>query len=470
MVDIRPQDLNPAVTPIDADSPIIIDQGLAGVNRTTSTQMVNAVAPVASKSEAEIGTNDVKRMTALKTKQSIASEVGVSVASYASGQAGLSAVQSVNGKSGNAVTLVKGDVGLSNVDNTSDANKPVSTAQQTALNLKADKSIQIIASGGLTGGGNIGGNVTVELDTITASSLAKADSAVQSVSGKSGNAITLVKGDVGLGNVDNTSDVNKPVSTAQQAALNLKANTATQVIAGAGLTGGGDLSDSRTISVGAGTGISVAADAVSLDAPTIASLAKADTAIQAPGGTAGQVLSKSSATEGDVSWADVEGATAVSYGPQTLTPEQQGQARSNIDAFKTPSGAVGQFLRGDGSAQSVIGTVTAAAGGSIVQRGNNANGEFVRFADGTQICTNTRSVGPIDIATGQIFRTNTVPWTFPASFVGDNIGYGGSVTGGAAWVTATSVASSQANTRLMSSITNASSDLTLKEFAIGRWK
>lgn len=34
----------------------------------------------------------------------------------------------------------------------------------------------------------------------------------------------LVKGDVGLGNVDNTSDANKPVSTAQQVALDLKAN------------------------------------------------------------------------------------------------------------------------------------------------------------------------------------------------------------------------------------------------------
>jgi hypothetical protein len=32
----------------------------------------------------------------------------------------------------------------------------------------------------------------------------------------------LVKADVGLGNVDNTSDVNKPVSTAQQAAIDLK--------------------------------------------------------------------------------------------------------------------------------------------------------------------------------------------------------------------------------------------------------
>ena len=34
----------------------------------------------------------------------------------------------------------KSDVGLSNVDNTSDANKPISTATQNALNLKADKT------------------------------------------------------------------------------------------------------------------------------------------------------------------------------------------------------------------------------------------------------------------------------------------------------------------------------------------
>ena len=42
----------------------------------------------------------------------------------------------------------------------------------------------------------------------------------------------LVKGDVSLGNVDNTSDANKPVSTAQQAALDLKANSATPTFTG----------------------------------------------------------------------------------------------------------------------------------------------------------------------------------------------------------------------------------------------
>lgn len=47
---------------------------------------------------------------------------------------------------------------------------------------------------------------------------------VVSVAGKTG-VVTLVKGDVGLGNVDNTSDLNKPISTATQTALNGKANT-----------------------------------------------------------------------------------------------------------------------------------------------------------------------------------------------------------------------------------------------------
>lgn len=48
-------------------------------------------------------------------------------------------VQSVAGKTG-AVTLAKSDVGLSSVDNTADANKPVSTATQTALNAKANSA------------------------------------------------------------------------------------------------------------------------------------------------------------------------------------------------------------------------------------------------------------------------------------------------------------------------------------------
>ena len=49
----------------------------------------------------------------------------------------VNAVNSVAGRTGD-VTLTSGDVGLGNVDNTSDADKPVSTATQTALDSKAD--------------------------------------------------------------------------------------------------------------------------------------------------------------------------------------------------------------------------------------------------------------------------------------------------------------------------------------------
>ena len=55
--------------------------------------------------------------------------------------------------------------------------------------------------------------------------------AVDSVNGKTG-VVSLAPVDLGLGNVDNTSDINKPVSGPQQTALNNKANKANPVIDG----------------------------------------------------------------------------------------------------------------------------------------------------------------------------------------------------------------------------------------------
>jgi len=48
----------------------------------------------------------------------------------------------------------------------------------------------------------------------------------------SGNPHSVTKGDVGLGSVDNTSDASKPVSTAQQTALDLKAPLASPTLTG----------------------------------------------------------------------------------------------------------------------------------------------------------------------------------------------------------------------------------------------
>jgi hypothetical protein len=83
-------------------------------------------------------------------------------------------------------------VGLSNVDNTSDVNKPISTLTKSALDLKSP-----IANPTFTG----------------------------TVSG-------ITKSMVGLSNVDNTSDVNKPISTLTQSALDLKATISNPVFTG----------------------------------------------------------------------------------------------------------------------------------------------------------------------------------------------------------------------------------------------
>ncbi|WP_146085486.1 hypothetical protein [Rathayibacter sp. AY1C4] len=92
-------------------------------------------------------------------------------------------VRTVAGRTGNVV-LSKADIGLNLVDNTSDAAKPVSTAVQTALNAKYNAS-----------------NPAGFVDAFQAA----ASAPVQTVAGKQG-AVTLGKGDVGLANVDNTSD------------------------------------------------------------------------------------------------------------------------------------------------------------------------------------------------------------------------------------------------------------------------
>ena len=49
------------------------------------------------------------------------------------------------------VTVTKGDVGLGSADNTSDADKPVSTATQTALNLKQNSDADLTALAAIAG-------------------------------------------------------------------------------------------------------------------------------------------------------------------------------------------------------------------------------------------------------------------------------------------------------------------------------
>ena len=69
---------------------------------------------------------------------------------------------------------------------------------------------------------------------------------VRSVAGKTGEVI-LTATDVGLGQVNNTADRDKPVSTAMQTALEAMVSGSRRVETGIGLTGGGDLAANRTI-------------------------------------------------------------------------------------------------------------------------------------------------------------------------------------------------------------------------------
>jgi hypothetical protein len=69
----------------------------------------------------------------------------------------------------------------------------------------------------------------------------------------------------------------------------------------------------------------------------------------------------------------------------------------------------------------ILGTVSQSDGiptGAIIERGSNANGEFVKYADGTQICTLNITVTDqtIDSAYGASLFTGTRTWTYPAVF------------------------------------------------------
>ena len=89
------------------------------------------------------------------------------------------------------IVVDKSTVGLSNVDNTSDKDKPISTEQATAI-ADAKKA-----------GTDAQTNLTAHINDKE-------------------NPHEVTKAQVGLGDVDNTSDANKPISAATQNALNEK--------------------------------------------------------------------------------------------------------------------------------------------------------------------------------------------------------------------------------------------------------
>lgn len=147
-------------------------------------------------------------------------------------------------------TLNKAAVGLGNVDNTADTDKPISTATQAALNTKAaTSSLSAVATSGNYN--DLSNRPTIPTISDASSSVkgivqltgdlggTAASPTVPGLAGKQAlitpgttsdyyrgdkTWVTLNKYAVNLGNVDDTSDANKPISTATQVALDNKAS------------------------------------------------------------------------------------------------------------------------------------------------------------------------------------------------------------------------------------------------------
>ena len=117
----------------------------------------------------------------------------------------------------NPHSVTKAQVGLGNCDNTSDVNKPISTATQAALDtLTTNLETEVNRATGREN--SINNALTAEITRATnREDTIEADLNVHSTSNTNPHNVT--KAQVGLGNCDNTSDVNKPVSKATQQEL-----------------------------------------------------------------------------------------------------------------------------------------------------------------------------------------------------------------------------------------------------------
>jgi hypothetical protein len=117
-----------------------------------------------------------------------------------------------------------------------------------------------------------------------------------------------------------------------------------------------------------------------------------------------------------------------------------------------------------------VGQVGGVPTGAVIERGSNANGEFVRFADGTQICVSAVLSVDITTAFGAIFAAPAnLEVSMPAAFF--------TVTGSAVSVCAVNAENAWGAGRMINGTTvrwrafrpNAGSANTFRLATVGRW-
>ncbi len=125
----------------------------------------------------------------------------------------------------------------------------------------------------------------------------------------------------------------------------------------------------------------------------------------------------------------------------------------------------------------IVGTVSQAGGvptGAIIERGSNANGEYVKYADGTLICTRSISYPNINITSasnGIFFGLPENARNFPAAFVTEPAFASIFLSGGIMWAVAQSVVTTTAwpGWYPFSDLAKTSVPAIAKYGAIGRW-
>ncbi len=119
----------------------------------------------------------------------------------------------------------------------------------------------------------------------------------------------------------------------------------------------------------------------------------------------------------------------------------------------------------------VLGTVSQSAGlptGALVERGTNANGDYVRFADGTQICTKTNLSTPTaSTALGAIFRSGDITWTYPVAFAAGPV-VAGDADNPDAWVSTGTPGTTTCIMRVLAGTTKTAT-VAFRAVATGRW-
>lgn len=134
-------------------------------------------------------------------------------------------------------------------------------------------------------------------------------------------------------------------------------------------------------------------------------------------GLAGDTVLSLKVSADGAAWHEALRADAVT---QTLaTPFQLTGAAVQQTAGDTTPGRLmrADFGYGPGNLLGAVGQMGGAPTGAVIERASTADGDYVRFADGTQICTHTLALPATDTAEGALFASaSDAVWTFPAAF------------------------------------------------------